>query len=181
MFVVNDRSTLLPVIGLVQAGQQAMADRFTYFPAIGLCIVVAWGGREWVRAPAWRIGLATAVLVVFAVASWSQARVWRDSIALYEQALSAAPPNPVIRTYLARVHLSAGRVDEAIAHYRRTLEVPGYALPGHFNLGYALEHHGRTARAVQHYRRALALANARGEEEFARRVRRRLTEAAKSK
>jgi Flp pilus assembly protein TadD len=82
----------------------------------------------------------------------------------------------VIRIYLARLLLAEGRVEEAVAHSRRLLEVPGYGLPGHFNLAYALERQGRSAEARRHYRQALALARRAGNPELVRDIEGRLAD-----
>jgi tetratricopeptide (TPR) repeat protein len=155
--------TLVPVIGLVQVGYQAAADRYTYVPLIGLFIIAAWGGADLVaswqrRHPLVRPAMALAAAVVVAAAmacTWSQARYWRDAVTLYEHALEVAPRHPLMHNNLGFVLRSQGKLDRAIRHYRQALEVdPNFAL-AHNNLGNALHSQGKLDEAIRHYRRAL--------------------------
>ena len=157
--------TLLPVIGLVQVGQQAMADRYTYVPSIGLFVIVAWGARDGIRSLRWRpeVKRATVAIVVSAVvlagtvASWAQVRHWRNSLTLFERALAVTAPTPIMLSNLGVVLAEAGRLDEAIAYQRRALEIkPDYAR-AHNNLGIAYQVTGRLGQAVQHYRWSLEI------------------------
>ena len=119
--------TLLPVIGIVQVGMQAMADRYMYVPMIGLLIAMAWecaerwGDRLSVagrRRPwcCWRCG----------VASWRQVHVWSDGVTLFEHAVAVTPDNFVAHDNLGVELDRRGRAEEALAHYRETLRIkPG--------------------------------------------------------
>jgi hypothetical protein len=88
--------TLVPDTGLVQVGEQARADRFTYVPHIGLFILAAWGAHDLLERWPWplRAGLAGAVLAACLVCTSLQVRHWRDSITLWEHALRVDPGNP---------------------------------------------------------------------------------------
>ncbi len=157
--------TLLPVIGLVQVGQQAMADRYTYLPSIGLFVVVAWGARDALAAipgkPAVkRLAVAIVAVVVVigaAAASWAQTRYWRDSLALFERALAVTAPTPIMLSNLGVALARQGRLDEAIASHLRALEIkPDYA-KAHNNLGTAYQEAGRIDLAIGHYRAAIGI------------------------
>ncbi len=113
---------LLPVIGLVQVGMQAMADRYTYIPAIGLVIPVAW---EAARVPGAKWA-ALAVLAAMAALSWQQIAYWRDGVTLWTHALAVTRANFIAHDNLG-VELDAlGRHDEALDQYRETLRIePG--------------------------------------------------------
>ena len=91
--------TLVPVIGLVQVGLQAMGDRFTYLPQIGLCIALVWGAADACRSwpyRSWVCGITSAlVLVVLMGCAWRQTSFWRDSETLWTHALTCTLPNPV--------------------------------------------------------------------------------------
>ena len=149
--------TLVPVIGLVQAGLQGTADRYTYVPLIG--IGIAWAAAELVDrggGSAARIGaVAWGVSVgVLAAVAWVQVGTWRDSTTLFEHALSIAP-SADIHNNLGGVHRRAGRIDEAMHHYRGALQIdPGHALANR-NLSLALRERGEYAEAVQHWMRFL--------------------------
>jgi tetratricopeptide (TPR) repeat protein len=153
--------TLVPVIGLVQVGQQAMADRYTYVPFIGLFIALAWGAAvlaaRW-RAPRFLLPVgAGVVLSVLAVCTWAQVGYWRDSITLYEHTLQVTRRNPLIHYNLGLALFSQGRLAEAMAHYDEALRLkPGYA-EAHNNLGLALFSQGKLTEAMANYAEALRL------------------------
>ena len=96
---------LVPVIGIVQVGRQAMADRYMYLPSIGLFIIVAWGTADLVRKFPGRPGLATsgvlACLAVCTLLTWRQIGFWRDSISLFQRALAVTHGNDIAQTNLA--------------------------------------------------------------------------------
>jgi thioredoxin-like negative regulator of GroEL len=153
--------TLVPVIGLVQVGSQAMADRYTYVPMIGLSIAVAFAGAEIVpRFPSTLAPIAAAagVLVLgWTALTWRQVGFWRDDTALFGHALELAPENYLARGVLGVDHLRAGRLPEAERELRESLRLrPGFAL-GHANLGAALERQGRAEEAEREYAIALQL------------------------
>ncbi len=153
--------TLVPVIGLVQVGDQAMADRYTYVSLIGLFIVVAWGVPDVARS--WRYGksalaLATGSLLVALMVSTSlQLKHWKNSLTLFDHALSVTENN-----YLAHLNFGAAladqeRTEEAITHYHRSLQIaPNYA-KAYNNLGLALAQQGKNDEATAHYLKALQL------------------------
>jgi tetratricopeptide (TPR) repeat protein len=155
--------TLVPVSGLVPFGFEAMADRFTYVPLVGLLIAVAWGGRELVARwrpmhpvvrPAAAVA-ASAAALASAACSASQLGCWRDSIALYRHSLEAAPGPPVIHYNLANALDAQGQPWEAIHHYREAVRRnPSYS-EAHNNLGVTLAAQGRVDEAIAHYREAL--------------------------
>ena len=151
--------TLAPVIGLVQVGAQARADRYTYVPMVGLTIVLGWGAAEvFGRAPKAAAGLAAAAGVGCAGLAWAQAGYWEDSVTLFRHAIAVTQGN-----YLAEHNLGValaenpGGLPEAIEHYRAALEIrPDYAR-AHTDLGSALARSGRYSEAVEEYRAALQL------------------------
>jgi tetratricopeptide (TPR) repeat protein len=153
--------TLVPVIGFVQAGNQALADRFMYVPLVGLLVVIAWGAPDVLgRWPGARLvlpfgaGLAVAASVVGARA---QVEHWRDDATLWEHALVVTSGNHVAHTNVGNILMRQGRVDEAIPHYAEALRVrPAFAL-AHGNLGLALAAQGRLGDALDHYAEALRL------------------------
>ena len=153
--------TLVPVIGLVQVGEQAMADRYTYIPSIGFFMVICWAAPQllghWpLRKPA-LVSTAAAVLCACAGLTRAQAAYWRNSVSLFEHAVAVTRDN-----YAAHAALSAGlaarnRLDEAIDHYHIALRLkPGCGL-AHDNLGLALARLGRYDEAAAQYQSALAI------------------------
>jgi tetratricopeptide (TPR) repeat protein len=148
---------LVPVIGLVQFGLQAEADRFTYLPQIAL----AWAAADACRARPrfrriWAITAACAVIIL-AVSAWRQTSYWRDSQTLWTYALACNPRNSVAHNDLGIVLASSGRIDEAIEHYRKALEIKPDYPDAHNNLGIALASCGRIGEAIEHYEKALEI------------------------
>jgi protein O-mannosyl-transferase len=153
--------TLLPVIGLVQAGGQTRADRYTYIPLIGLFIIAAWGIPDVLER--WRhrtVALRVAAFVAIAscvVVARLQVRYWHDSLALWGRALAVTTENYRAHNHYAVALSDLGKADEAIAHYEEALRIwPGFA-EAHVNLGVAFAEKGRTDDAIAHYRKAIAL------------------------
>jgi hypothetical protein len=153
--------SLLPVIGIVPFGRQAMADRYTYVPLIGLFLLVVWAGCELVRR--WRIPLGvtvgfSAVLVgSLALVSWLQLRHWSDSLALFRHAVETTPHSSIMHYNTGNELKRLGRWQDSIEHYRRALEIEPAKGNAHFNLAGALMRLGRRDEAVSHYREALRL------------------------
>jgi tetratricopeptide (TPR) repeat protein len=151
---------LVPVIGLLQVGEQARADRYTYLPLIGLFLLAAWGVPGLLSDPRWRrwaFGAALAAVLALAAASGLQAGYWRDSIALYSRTLAVTSDNWQILNTLGASLLSAGRPRDAVAPLREAVRVrPGFAT-AHYNLGVALTSVGERAQAVEHFREAVRI------------------------
>ncbi len=150
--------TLLPVVGLVQAGAQGRADRYAYLPAIGLFLIVAWGipgGRP-------RLGRAAAAAALLAVlglgaAARIQVGSWRDGETLFRRALAVDPGNWVAENYLGLALLRAGRGEEAYAHVARAVALKPNYTDGLFNLAGLLHQRGSVCQAAEIYRRIIRL------------------------
>ncbi|MEN6449168.1 MAG: tetratricopeptide repeat protein [Thermoguttaceae bacterium] len=156
----------LPMIGLVQFGIQAEADRFTYLPQIGICIALAWTVADLYgvcRRRAWRpaaatVGLTTALSVAVLVPlTRQQTSHWRDSETLWRHALTCNPHNTIASDSLAAFLEDHHRLDEAITQCRRSVASNPQSPEAENNLGLALAKRGRPAEAIPHYRRALHL------------------------
>ena len=134
--------TLLPSIGLVQAGLwPAVADRFTYLPSIGVFLAVAWASYDLLKNYRYKslvLAVAgTVILTVLAAASHLQVGYWRNSNALFERALKVNKDNYVAHSSLAYVLYEQGKRDEAIAHYYQALAIESRDPTSHVNLGAA--------------------------------------------
>jgi protein O-mannosyl-transferase len=152
---------LVPVIGLVQVGTQAMADRYTYVPMVGLSIAIAWTVADWVeRRPALRTVAAAATiaaLAVLAVASYRQAIYWKSSRTLFEHTLAVTTDNSIIQNNMGVVMAGEGNTAEAITLYRKALATtPDYA-EAHANLGHQLLNLGQLDQAQSSLIKALDL------------------------
>ena len=153
--------TLVPVIGLVQVGDQSMADRYTYIPLIGLFLIAVWGaGDLMARRPRVKFGLlASAGVVIFgcSVGTWLQVGHWKSGVTLFEHALEVTKGNAVAHNNLGNALKERGRLDEAVAHYRKALLIKPDHSNAHLNLGTALHEQGKPDQALQHYEQALQM------------------------
>ena len=167
--------TLIPAIGIVQVGWQAMADRYTYMPLVGLFIMVSWGiaGRVGERENGGMgasesptlpfslspilLTLACAATVLLAISARHQVRCWKNSMTLFEHALEVTKRNPVAENNLAIAFASQGKTDEAIVHHRRALQIKPDWADAHFNLGNTLLAAGRTDEAILEFRKTLEI------------------------
>ena len=155
--------TMLPVIGLIQVGGQARADRYTYIPMIGLFIIASWGAvyclRRLPRRNFWLGGVAACVLVALTFGTRQQVRYWQDGSALWTRALLVTENNYVAHTNLAIVLVAQGKYDEAIEHCEATLRlIPGHSL-SYATLGEALAKKGKPDEGVPYLYKALRLTN----------------------
>jgi tetratricopeptide (TPR) repeat protein len=154
--------TLIPVIGLVQAGfWPAMADRFAYIPAIGLFVIIAWGTsrllRNWHHKRTLLSAAGAATLILLMAATWVQVGYWRNSTVLFEHALEVTENNYLIHNNLGNIYFREGKLDKAIHHYSESLRInPGFAL-AHNNLGAAMLRAGDIEKAIFHFQTALRL------------------------
>jgi tetratricopeptide (TPR) repeat protein len=154
--------TLLPMIGLVQVGMQARADRYMYVPLIGVAIALAWGAAALAaRAPRVRRAVAAAgiaALLALAVTAHRQVGTWRNSTALFRHALDVTRDNFVAQEGLARERLRGGALEEAEQRYREALRIKPRWAEAHFGLARTLVAQGQTAAAAQRYALGLRLA-----------------------
>ena len=153
--------TLVPVIGLVQVGSQAMADRYSYLPSIGIGIVVVWGAAELAaREPRVRtvLGLgAGAALISLAMCTRAELPNWRSSRALFTHALRVTEGNHIAHGMLALDLSKAGELEESIAHCTEALRLAPDDERAHNNLGNTLVLAGRSEEAIPHYLESLQL------------------------
>lgn len=127
--------TLVPVIGLLQVGTQAMADRYTYIPLIGLFIMAAWGMADlmarW-RCPKFLLPLVAGIMIaVFGTVAWFQVRYWRDAVSLFQHTLSVTQNNLLIQGALGEALYFRGEVDQALVHFQEAIRLnPPLGLAG---------------------------------------------------
>ncbi len=153
--------TLVPVIGLVQVGEQTMADRFTYVPSLGVLIMAIWGAYELTRR--WRyqvmvLSVAGCVAIVLCLGlTRQQLGYWKDSETLFQHALEVTENNYLAHKALGGALLKKGQIDEAISQYQEAiLLIPGYA-EAHYNLGNALGRQGQIDEAISQFQEAIRL------------------------
>jgi tetratricopeptide (TPR) repeat protein len=153
--------TLVPVIGLVQVGDQAMADRYSYITLTGLFIIIAWGLPELLEKwPPRKIMLWMSSLVVLfslAVCAHLQQRYWKNNITLCQRAIEVTDNNYKAHLLMASALLEQGRIEESIRHNTETLRIKPNYTRGLNNLGVALYRAGRSDEAIYYYKRALEI------------------------
>ena len=153
--------TLVPVIGLVQAGDQALADRFTYVPLIGIFLIAVWGIADAlasVRAVRFAgPALACAAVAVSAVTARAQVETWRNSETLWNHALAVTVNNDRAYNGLGAFLNNQHRESEAIPHFENALRINPNLADAHYNLGIALTATGRPDDAFVHYLDAVRL------------------------
>jgi Flp pilus assembly protein TadD len=153
--------TLVPVIGLVQVGSQAMADRYTYLSLIGLFIMIAWGVPSVLAGWRYRrivLAISTAIVVLgCVVGTWWQVRYWKDSVTLFKHTVKVTSNNHFAHNNLGVALARGGRLDEATYHYSQALRIKPDRAEVHNNLGNALAAQGNVDRAVGHYSQALEI------------------------
>ncbi len=151
--------TLVPVIGLVQVGPQAMADRYTYVPLIGLFLMIAWTAAETgYKRSALRISLCAGILIPFlAVGSWLQVRSWRTSLTLFEHALAVTRDNLIAHNNLGNIFARQGRFKEARYHLSEALRLNPDHAASHNNLGGVLMQQGQFQEAIAHLSKAVQI------------------------
>ena len=150
---------LVPVIGIVQVGIQAHADRYMYLPQIGLSFIFAWTIANLVarlrRRELVSSALSIAVLVPLTWCAWVQTSYWRDSESLWTHALAVAPDNQNAREHLSNAYLDKGRIDDAIAQGRQAIALQPESANAQATLGAALARGGKGDEAISHLRTAL--------------------------
>src|ERR1039458_5204869 len=155
--------TLIPVIGLVQVGPQARADRYTYIPMVGLSIMVAWSVAEAARhsrVKPFAAPLMSLACVVCAVLAWFQVEHWRNSETLFRHALEVTTENAVAHDNLANYLMNVpGGLPEAVGHLEAALRIDPDSVPAHTEMGSALARiPGRLPESFPHFQAALRLA-----------------------
>ena len=157
--------TLMPAIGIVQVGDQAMADRYAYIPLIGIFIVIAWGLPELIAHWQHRkkmLAVSAGILIsVLMALTWLQVTHWENSVKLFRHAVEVTnteyPTSAVSYNNLGHALNSRGEFEEAVVHYRKAIRLnPGYA-QAHNNLGSALSELMQLDEAMAHYREAIGL------------------------
>jgi tetratricopeptide (TPR) repeat protein len=153
--------TLVPVIGVVQAGNQAMADRYAYIPLIGLFVMIAWGVADLAEhtklAFPWKIVTAVCVLAALSLVAVRQIGYWRSSTDLWAHTLAVTSNNFVAEDQFGAAIVQLGRIDEAYTHFVRAAQIEPTDPISHLNIGFYLYAHGRPAEAVPYFKTALSL------------------------
>jgi tetratricopeptide (TPR) repeat protein len=153
--------TMVPVIGIVQVGIHASADRYTYIPLIGLFVAIVWMGHDFSRViingrcvfPL----SAMIIILIFSYLSWKQVHTWRNAELLFRHALYVTNNNFVAHNSLGAALARKGKRSEALHHYKEAIHIrPDYPL-ALFNIGTSLAAQQEYARSVPYYIKTLRL------------------------
>jgi len=153
--------TLLPVIGIIQVGDFAMADRYHYLPSIGIAVMLAWGVpllfphedmRKKILCPAVIIALA-----ILAVLTWQQCGYWKNNTTLFSNALQVTKDNYLAHNNLGLTLFTEGNTEEAIYHYNKAIRIKTKYTDAYFNRGVAYFKLGQYQRAIEDYNESIRL------------------------
>jgi tetratricopeptide (TPR) repeat protein len=153
--------TLVPVIGIVQVGAQAMADRYTYVPLIGIFIIIAFGVTELLKEkPSRKIVLSVLACVSLsacAVVTSGQLNYWKDSLSLFEHTLNVVKDSFIMENNYANILIDKGRSSEAVVYLSRALKLHPDSPEIHNNYGNALRETGKLDEAIEQFKIAVKL------------------------
>lgn len=150
-----------PVIGIIQVGNQARADRYTYLPQIGLYLALTWAMAElttaWRYRRAFLTSLSGAILAILAFTAHTQASYWRDSEALWSHALRCTTDNIIAEGNLGQACYTKGKTREAMIYLQNSLRIAPNQAPIHSSLGVFYLEMGRMTESLAHLQRALEI------------------------
>jgi protein O-mannosyl-transferase len=153
--------TMVPMIGLVQVGNQAMADRYAYLPLIGVFLMTVWGVADCAAArrieTKYLAALGCAVVVALSSTTRIQLTYWQDDFTLWTHALGINPHNFVAENNLGFALIRQGKRDAAIAHFRTAAELEPADPTSQFNLGIYAQEQGDLPQATARYEAVLQL------------------------
>jgi tetratricopeptide (TPR) repeat protein len=157
---------LVPMIGLVQVGQQATADRYMYLPMVGLLLMLCWGLADWADERKPRVVvlaiLATLVLAALGALTYRQVTYWHDSDVLWSHAVAVTKDNYVAHVNLGETFLNQERTEEAATHFRAAVQIRPNDPAAHLNLG-SCERRGKNyGAALQEDQAVLRLTSDKG-------------------
>jgi len=153
--------TLVPVIGLVQVGAHAMADRYTYITLTGIFIIVAWGFAD--LAKKWQYGrsvfslLAILILILMVIVTWVQLRHWKNGLTLFNHAIEVTEDNYLAYNNLATIFIDKGDYWQAYQYASKAIQINPQLPAGHYNMGNILAKLGNTEKAIYHLQETLKL------------------------
>jgi tetratricopeptide (TPR) repeat protein len=148
---------LLPVVGVIQVGGQAHADRYTCLPQIGIYVAVTWLAAEWRLSREALGGLMAGVLAVLMLCASTQTAYWKDGETLWTHTISCTTGNAMAYNSLGLVYREKGEVDKAIICFQKALQIHVDFIDARNNLGLALMQNGQLDKAISCYQDALEL------------------------
>ncbi len=153
--------TLIPVLGLIQTGEQSVADHYTYLPLTGVFIALAWGGASLIdsqsilRRP--MQGASIFILAAISIAASHDAEAWRDTESLFRQALTADPSNYMAWIRLGKRHIEKGKIDAARAAFETALQLRPRAAAVHACFAEFYAATGQATQSIEAWEQASSL------------------------
>ena len=151
--------TLVPMIGLVQVGEQAMADRYTYLPLVGIYIMVCWMVADWCSerriSPLLLAGVSAAVLLTLAGLAHRQVGYWRNGMTLWSHAADVTRDNWVVEDHLGDMLKDKGKTDEAMTHFLKAENIFPNDYDSNLQIGTFEQEKGNMRGAIDHYKKVI--------------------------
>ncbi len=153
--------TMVPMIGLVQVGNQGMADRYAYLPFLGLFLLICWGVADWADSlhvpTAWQAGLGVAVLLVLMAATHRQLSYWTDDVTLWSHASQVTSGNDIAELVLGTVLLDRKAPERALPHLRASAAIYPMNPMTYYYIGQGEQQRGNLPEAIQQYKKVISM------------------------
>jgi hypothetical protein len=153
--------TMVPMIGLVQVGPQAMADRYAYLPVLGLFIMICWGVADWAEARhisrAWMASASIAVLLALAATTQRQISYWKDDVTLWSHAVQVTGRNYVAEDSWGAALMARGRSEEAMAHFQSAAAIAPLYPSTYLLMGKCEQERGNLRGAIEQYKELIRI------------------------
>jgi protein O-mannosyl-transferase len=153
--------TLVPMIGLLQVGGQAMADRYAYLPFVGLFIVVCWGVADWAErrhlADVWVVDVSVATLLLLTLATHRQLGYWSDDVTLWSHTVQVTKNNAGAENILGEALRREGRLEDAMLHFRAAAAMDPLLPYPHYHIGIYQDQHGNPQAAIEQFQKVMEL------------------------
>ncbi len=153
--------TLVPMIGLIQVGSQAMADRYAYLPFVGLFIMICWGVAEWAElqhiSTAWLAGISMAALLTLAAVTHRQIGYWKDDVTLWSHATQVTSGNWEAENNLGVTLLNEEQADQAIPHFRAAESMSPSNPWSKLYIGFYEQQKGHLPQAIERYKQVISM------------------------
>jgi len=157
--------SILPVIGIIPVGNNAMADRYIYLPFIGISIMLAWGIPSLIkhedRRKAILCSSSIILLVILSMAAWHQCRYWKDSVSLFQRALSVTKNNTYGHNGMGSALFLEGKIEDAMVHYNEAIRLNPYYAEPYNNRAFVYLNQGKQKLGCEDARKACELKSCR--------------------
>jgi hypothetical protein len=151
----------VPMIGLLQVGGQAMADRYAYLPFVGLFIAVCWGVADWAEqwhvSEVWVAGASVATLLLLTFSTHRQLSYWSDDLTLWSHTVQVTKNNSGAENVLGEILQREGRSEDAMIHFRAAAAMDPFLPNPYYHIGIYEQQHGNLHAAIEQFKRVIEL------------------------